>query len=295
MMKVWLSNIIQKNPVSGKSILVKDKNDDITSNRQDEQYNNKKNAAELFSTEIIDYFELIEKLKYRIIPNQQLYGDSFVEVINLDDYDMLDQENDGNSFLHESSIQPQQQNKKEKQKILSESEILKITQSQIKKDSLTESDVDKICDNFANLFVDVDESVIFAEDEALTISQDRHIVLQENKKSKNVESGNFFYEYFKDSVGKVNPELKFIQEQKEESVKKRGRPKKEIYEEKKSFNDVTAELGIETDIDLSKVLILVHHPKNILVLETTYGTKLGYVEIANKDIMQSSINVGQSR
>ena len=66
----------QADPISGKCIIVK----------ESENYKNNNIGANFkkFALNIIDYFNLEQKLRDNIVPNQLKYGDSFIEVIDLE-------------------------------------------------------------------------------------------------------------------------------------------------------------------------------------------------------------------
>lgn len=88
-MKVYISNILYKNPVNGKSLLYKSNNNDDN------------NGQELIK-KIVDDFDILYKLKHIILPSELKYGDCFVEIINLNDdtYDKLVSKN----VLNESEL-----------------------------------------------------------------------------------------------------------------------------------------------------------------------------------------------
>ncbi len=75
-LRVYLTNLLQKNPVDGRCIIFKDEMKDDT----DKQ---KVKTVKEYSKEIIKQFNIVKKLKSRIVPLMLLYGDSYIEVINV--------------------------------------------------------------------------------------------------------------------------------------------------------------------------------------------------------------------
>lgn len=77
---VYISNILQKNPVTGKCLLIREAEDISGDLKSDKDTLNK---AKKFADECIKSFDLIIKLRKKILPNELVYGDCFVEVVNL--------------------------------------------------------------------------------------------------------------------------------------------------------------------------------------------------------------------
>lgn len=75
-LRTYLTNIVQADPISGKSIIIKEsenyKNDNLSK------------TYKKFALDVIDYFNLEQKLKDIIVPNQLKYGDAFIEIIDLE-------------------------------------------------------------------------------------------------------------------------------------------------------------------------------------------------------------------
>ena len=303
MMKTWLSNLIQKNPVTGKSLIIREKGEELGGNHSihhDEEYENRKVAARSFVDEIIDFFDLVNKLKYRILPHQQMYGDVFVEIINLQDFSLNDKNHDNNSgmgdeyFLGESTINvPKIDVKNKKKNIDIHKKLINIQE----KVSSSNFKVDDVCDILAEVFLDLD---FFNVDEFLSEDQfllgddfrsKKTIVLKEKTVAKNLDNQECFYEYLQNNAGELKPFLRFTKNQKEkndEEIKKRGRPpkKKVVTEDGESFENRMQKINVNTTLDVSNVVMLIHQPKNIVILETSYGTVLGYVEVAEKENIQ---------
>lgn len=77
---VYIANILQKNPVTGKCLLVREA-EDLTGERKADQTTLDK--AKKLAEESIKSFDLILKLRKKILPNQLVYGDCFVEIVSL--------------------------------------------------------------------------------------------------------------------------------------------------------------------------------------------------------------------
>ena len=295
MMDVWISNLMQKNPVSGRSLIVKDA-EEIDEMSTDDAFENKKEAARVFVDEVLEYFSIIDKLKCRILPTQTMYGDAFIELINVKAFSMYDDNgNIDDMFLGESSIKTS--TSKKKSKSISDDIKLKHIIEQVNRQSFS---TDNVCEELSEIFVDSSwdsEESLLGENlaESYARNDSREIILKERKESKNLDSVSCFFEYVQNNAGEHKPFLKIknnSQPQEIEQPKKRGRPKKEQTKKEKSFEDRMLSAGIQTKLDLSSVLMLIHDPKNIVILHTPYGTKLGYVEVAEKDNIQST-NINQ--
>lgn len=283
---VWVDNLFQKNPVTGKSLLIKSKADesdtDIT--QLDDQYENKKKMADIFIDEILDYFDLIEKLKNKIVPHQLMYGDSFVELIDLKEYDPLKKES-GELFLSETSIDNNSfKKKKVSETHLTEEEILESIQNKLNRNTpLTKTELERIEEQFADLFFENGDDDILAEAEARKFSNNKEFITLHEKKESERQTSSYesFYEYYQNKAdGKLQPFLKTSRHRKS-SKKKDSKP----FTESKAFKN-------NKDIDLSSLLLLVHSPKNIIVFSTKYGSKLGYIEVIEKENLQTT-NIGQ--
>ena len=291
-MEVWLSNLIQKNPVSGRSLLVKDNDED--KDTMDSIYLNKKEAAQIFVDEVLDYFNIIDKLKYRILPTQAVYGDAFVELINLKNND-LDKNELDDGFLGESSIHHTDISKS-KTKTAADEVKVKHLLEMVNRNNFS---IDNACEELSELFVntswDSKESILGESLVESLNKKDQTIVLKERKESKNLDSIECFFEYVQNNAGELKPFLKIKNKNPEEQPKKRGRPKKNSQEaeKKESFTTRMTKAGItQTELNLSNVLMLIHDPKKIVILHTEYGSILGYVEVSDKDEIQST-NINQ--
>ena len=76
--RVYIANILQKNPVDGKCILFKNKKG-ISEDQQE-----KSKLVLNYTKKIFDKFKLTDKIKNRILPIKLLYGDSFFEIVQVD-------------------------------------------------------------------------------------------------------------------------------------------------------------------------------------------------------------------
>ena len=74
---VYISNIIPKNPVDGTSILFRE-----TQEIADVDENLKKQCKQ-FAKDVINEFDLARKFKSIILPRRLLYGDCFIEVVDV--------------------------------------------------------------------------------------------------------------------------------------------------------------------------------------------------------------------
>ncbi len=81
-LNVYIANILQKNPVTGKCLLIREA-EDLTGEKNTDQNNLDK--AKKLADECIKSFDLILKLRKKILPNELIYGDCFIEVVNLNE------------------------------------------------------------------------------------------------------------------------------------------------------------------------------------------------------------------
>lgn len=287
MVSVWINNLFQKNPVSGKSLLIKEKadDDDTDASSVEDDYENKIKMSEIFIDEILDYFELVDKLKHKIVPYQLQYGDAFLEVIDLKKYDPTKSDDRGGQdlFLSESSIiSNNTQNKSFYGS--NDAEIIENINKKIDgSKTISENTLNEIIDVLSDIFIDPNyRDKILDENEALNFSnKDRSIVLHErSEKDKPTSSYEAFYEYY--------------QSQYDGSMKSKLIHRKNKKIKKSNLNENSELLAkyMNKKLDLSDIMVLVHHPKNIVILSTTYGSKLGYVEVTEKEDIQTT-NIGQ--
>lgn len=192
--KVYKPYIIQKNPVTGLWYLLRETDHTKTHTTDEEQ---KAKDAKGFFDDAIQNFDLLKKLKNNIIHNQLLYGDSFVEVLD------LKKEKDKITDLSRISLLTETM---EMNKLLQEAQTLTTKTPQIQRDSLLEAVADKLVD--------------------------------------------------------VNPNID--------------------------------EEELDADVRFQNSIIRVHKPHNIIILETLYGTVLGYLEVNKKNITEQTSNIAQT-
>lgn len=193
--KVYKPYIIQKNPVSGTWYLLR-KTDYAKKTSNDEEQR-ARDAKEYFD-DTIKSFDLLNKLKNNIIHNQLLYGDCFVEILDL---------------------------KKEKEKIKDLSKVTILNEVSI-----------------LNLKKEVD------------------------------------------SINKSTPQLQL------DAIL-------EAVTDKLVNVDTTIdedELQKDDLLKFGNTLIRVHKPHNIIILETQYGSVLGYLEVTKNEQTQNNQSVGQA-
>lgn len=301
MLKTWLSNLIQKNPVSGKSLMIQDKDADLMINLDplSEDYQHRKTVARLFIDEIMSYFDIINRLKYRILPVMEMYGDCFVEIINLntfnpgDSKDKKNAEDDvgGSFFLGESSIVPEQGKIGLTRNILTETQKI---DNLLKKTEYDNFSMESVLGDLADIFVDSnwDENEAIIGESLVPTTDRKEIILREKNEYKNLDTSEFIYEYVQNSAGELKPFLKFKTgeslAENSQPEKKRGRPRKKIISEQEDLETTMKKMGMTNKIDMSNILMLIHKPTNIVILQTSYGSKLGYVEVADIENVQST-------
>lgn len=183
--RVYIANILQKNPVTGKCLFVRKVNDST------KQIDNKEKGylerSKKLANDVIKTFNLTNKLKDKITPYQLLYGDSFVEIVDVKhesetvDFNKL-------SYISEAN------------------NLLKVMEQK----SNYYNDTDKVLSKVVDLLVDIDQHSSYISE------QDQ-------------------------------PE----------------------------------------DTRLSEILLRVHKPHNIIILETAYGTRVGYIEVKKETSTES--------
>lgn len=213
-LKVYVANILQKNPVDGKCLIFR-ANPNILPG---DEHIQKKANAEKFSRNVVDHFKLLEKIKKYIIPRKLLYGDCFVEIVDLrKEYDKVDFNKISQSVLTETTVNNL------------DAEISKLSNL---KSSLTSTDfiVSKIADCLIEFSSNPLDQTILTEEERI--------------------------------------------EEKEKAAKA-----KDTSKEKAKIEDI---------------IIKIHKPHNISILETDYGVTIGYLEIKEKLNLNVASDLGQS-
>jgi len=213
---VYISNILQKNPVTGKCLLVRDAHD-MTGEKVANQATLDK--AKKLAEECIKSFDLIIKLRKKILPNELVYGDCFVEVISLAEEGKKKIDPNA-SFSNITSTMP-----------LFEAEISNIdkniNQLKLQKDhsgkSVPNGQLDKILEKISEYFVEVQD--------------------------------------FSNEIAPTSTDSE--KDEDEEIIK---------------YDDI---------------LLKIHKPQRVIVLETDFGSLLGYL-IITKDEIPQTINLTQS-
>jgi len=187
-MRVYKANILQKNPVTGSSLLIKKLRD--KSKIGSETFDANLDTCYEFAETILTTFKINQKLSTHIVPRMTLYGDCFVELVDIN--------------KEEVKISPN---------YLSEIREFEKTILGIR-NQYDSNQLDNALESFADLLVEVEE-------------------------------GN-------NQNNQIPP--------------------------------VTS---------LNQISIKIHKPHNIIILETEYGTRLGYLEISQTDQTLSSPDVGR--
>lgn len=145
---VYLANILQKNPVTGKCLLIKEI-PNITSDKK-----NLEDAKKL-AEDCIKSFDLLIKLRKKILPNQLVYGDCYVEIVNIEVESEKKIDTSQASFTNITSAMP-----------LFEAELVNIGKSieqlKLKKDHngtiVSNDQIDRILMKLSEYFVEVQDS-----------------------------------------------------------------------------------------------------------------------------------------
>jgi hypothetical protein len=211
--KVYKSNIIQKNPVSGLWYLLRKTDYTKSKNIENEQ---NANLAKTYYEGVTESFKLLYYLKNLYIHNQLMYGNCFIEVVDL--------------------LKETKEIDLKKLSVLSEINELDRT-------------VFKYNKNTPDLMID--EAITTLAESLYTIS---------------------------DVAGEI--------EAKEDEIKSKSKSK--IGKEDKTDENPNLE-----QLTFENVLIRAHKPQNVIILETKYGTKLGYLEVS-RDLTSSNNNLTQT-
>lgn len=208
MLKVYIANILQKNPTTGKSLLIRETSDVAVDKKKDPELIS---TAKKFAEETIKHFNIINRLKNKIVPNELVYGDCFFEVVDIN----------------------------------AESK---------KKDSAT---------NITTI--------------TLFESESRNILAELDQISKRTNGNKIFTsgDQLDQIINKLSKYLVEVQQ----------------YADMPQSNEKTKNED-ETD-SFSDIIVKVHKPHNIIVLQTDYGSALGYLEVSKDDIPQN-FNLTQS-
>ena len=80
---VYISNILQKNPVTGKCLLIKESESYSGSRKFSDTDKKILEAAKKLAEDAIKSFNIIIKLRKKFLPNQLIYGDCYCEVVDI--------------------------------------------------------------------------------------------------------------------------------------------------------------------------------------------------------------------
>lgn len=234
-MTVYISNILQKNPVTGKCLLVKEAEDLTGEKKTDKDTLDK---AKKFAEECIKAFDLIIKLRKKILPNELVYGDCYVEVVNL--VEEGKKKVDPNASLSNTATNMP----------LFEAEISNIGKT-IEQIKLQKDHDGKIVssDQTERLLKKISE--YFVEFEETPGNNSKVIIEQDTPSSSNTQD--------------------------------------QSTSEPETSNKTKDEEVIQYD----DVLMKIHKPHRVIVLETDFGSLLGYL-IITKDEVPQTINLTQS-
>jgi len=223
--KVFIANILPKNPVTGKCIIYRN-NPDAPSGKEKTA-----DKAKKFVQEVVDQYGVVAKLRQVILPRRLLYGDCFVEVVDVE---------------------------KEKKKVdLNSSSQNVLTESlrvynELEKNNISAASLDVYINRCAELMVEFDQGNPALGDVGVVIAGDalhESSVANQNAPSTGSEDGN--------------------QDQGKPVKDKSDKSDKEIEDEKRA----------DPTFNLYDTLIKIHKPHNIVILDTRYGTRIGYIEV----------------
>lgn len=204
--KVYIANILPKNPVDGKCIIYREVLEDVDS----EEVRAIQEKARNLSEQIVDEFSLTDKLKKVVLPRRLLYGDCFVEVVDVQkEIEKVDL-NKLSGVITEQSIE------------LLDAEIKKYNPSQ--------------------------------------------------------GNGELLFRKIADMLVEVGPDSSICLEQEDDQ--------NETDTEKTNKKD-------SKNQEFADILLKIHRPHNIVILDTQYGTRIGYLEVKQQDSMVHQ-NIGQS-
>ena len=206
---VYFDNITQKNPITGDCLLYKDK---PQLDETDENIQRKENSEKIAKS-VINYFDIVDLLRHKIIPKTLTYGDYFLEVINVT-----------------KEFDEQFKNKEQQRYVSPPTQTTSL---------LTETEV-------ASLENDLKVG------SAQTIDRGLEKIADQLFEVSNYDDDDLnYYNGIKNKI---------------------------ISEELINNNNST---NIEQNY--SNILIKTHDPNNIVILETRYGSTLGYVEIIKSE------------
>jgi len=214
-MLVYVANILQKNPVTGKCLLVREA-ENLTGNKKSNTGAIEKSKK--LAEECIKAFDLILKLRKKILPNQLVYGDCYCEIVNI--------EEEG------------------KRKVDANSSLTNITSSM----PLFESEIRNMENN-----------------------------LNQMKMRKDINGNKVNNDQIERILEKVSEYLVEVEE----------------YPGIQPNTQTTSSNNDDDIINYDNILIKIHKPHRVIVLETDFGSLLGYL-VVTKDEVPQTINLTQS-
>ncbi len=280
MMKVYVANILQKNPVTSKCIILRDSNTADKINKHDKDYEQNKEASRSFSEKALEHFDILNKLKYKILPNMVLYGDCFVEVVDVNEW-KKDESTDLNkieaeTFIGESSIPSNYNNKTINDRTIIKNVLSKINSIKLSNGfnpSNIDDNIDSIINEVAPLFIDdPTESIMFIGEQQIEQQEGQYEL---NILEKQTDESTTYYKYHIQENGTPASTLQNFIKPETTQAQQPEWPE-----------------HVENKVNLDSIVLLTHHPSNVIILETDYGTKLGYVEV--RDGKENHVNnIGQ--
>lgn len=222
MMSVYIANILQKNPVTGKSLIIRE-TENITGDKKEKKdiIDKSKKLAE----ETVSAYNLLIKLRKKILPIMLQYGDCFAEIVDI----------------------TQESSKKTDQMAVTSPFSTVLLESEI---SNSLNDLDQIRQRkITNGGKIVGKDLTLVENAIERVAKSL-IVIDEINSNIIIDSDD----------------------------------------QKNGSNDEEDE---ENAHIFDNILLKIHKPHNIVVLETSYGSQLGYLVVAKDEIPQH-LNLTQS-
>lgn len=215
-MLVYVANVLQKNPVTGKCLLVRE-SENLTGNRKSNTDTIEKSKK--LAEECIKAFDLILKLRKKILPNQLVYGDCYCEVVDIGE--------------------------EGKKKVDANASLTNITSSM----PLFESEIRNMENNLTQM-----------------------------KMKKDINGSKPNNDQIERFLEKISEYLVEVEEYPDTQT-----------------NNHTASSNTNNDevIGYDNILIKIHKPHRVIVLETDFGSLLGYL-VVTKDEVPQTINLTQS-
>ncbi len=231
MMKVYVANILQKNPVTGKSILIQESGDLTSEKRQNKEV---LDQAKDFSNNCIKTFGLLDRLKHKILPNELTYGDCYLEVVDVN--------------------------------------------QEIKKSDPEGAAAVQMTTLFEGEYLNMSKEVEQMKNRAnghLPLGQIDQLLMKTANYLAEIEIASF-------------PES-YDPNEKDDEDKKRD---VNNYSNSGEGNEKENKKKSET-IDFNDIVLKLHKPQQIIVLQTNYGSTIGYLEVT-KDEFPQVFNLTQS-